>query len=290
MVEVFESFAHVPLDPIGVDGDDSLIPSAHGIEHAPPPPREMLANVVRTLVVPYVYLKANSSGPAVVSLARALWRAELLYKAPGVPFTPLLGFAKQRALIAFKREHHLPATAVYDRSTHRALAPYYDSLALGILHAVATPPQSPEDKIRLAKLAAGNWLYNNRIAEPYTQRRPWHVTQIPREPFGLDCSGGEAWCDYNAGGIPEPSGFPSWGFGNTTSQLSRYQRLGRAHSPTASRIAAAKIGDPIYYQGHVAWIISTGTTPRVWSFGSYPISLHEWNYRHDAVAICDLLP
>lgn len=289
MIEIFDSFAEVPLDvPLG-DGDDTLVPGDYGIHHEPAPPR-MMASAADTqrMVVPYTYLKPGSTGKPVVAAARALWRAGYLYKAPGIPFTAFYGAAKQDAMRRFKRDHGLPPNAIYDKATHALLAQYYDANALALLHAVKVV--HPLDKIRAAKLGAGNFLYNHRIRLAYTQRRPWSVTRVPNLPLpGLDCSAGEAWCDLNAG-AGEPSGYPGWGYGNTDSQLTHFRRTGRAHSVTTVTIRSAQIGDPIYYQGHVAWVIEPGPEPRVWSFGHYPIGIYPFDYRGDAVAVCDLLP
>ena len=291
MIEVFDTFAHVPLDEIVEDGDDTLVPGHFGAHHEPVAPRfTASAGGPRPMVVPYTRIEPGDDGRHVLALARALWRAHYLYKAPGVPFTSRYGRAKQQALVKFKVDHGLPGNAMYDRASHTLLAPFYDAYALSLLH---TPPAdvTPEMKIRLRVLGSLNWLYNHRLQLAYTQRRGWSVTRMPRLPLpGLDCSAGKAWGDYN-GGAPEPSGYSGWGYGNTDTQLARYRALDRANPATAGYVHRAELADPIYYRGHVAVIIShddDGTT-RVWSFGHYPIGIYEWDYRKDAVAVCDLL-
>jgi hypothetical protein len=291
LIEIFDSFADVPLDEPDLDGDDELVPGEYGASYEVVAPRFLLSTAVttRTMVVPYRRIAPGTpAGLAVVALGRALWRSGYLWRAKGAPIAPQYNRFKREALKKFKREHGLPNTPIYDRATHRLLAEYYDANALSLLHAVK-PRLTKEERIRLAIVGAGNFLYNHRYQLAYTQRRAYTVTKIPRLPYpGLDCSAGKAWCDMNAG-APEPSGYSGWGYGNTFSQLDRYQRLGRAHMATSTNVRRAKIGDPIYYRGHVAWIISEGGNTRVWSFGSYPIRILDWNYRGDAVAVCDLL-
>lgn len=298
MLIVHDTLLDVPLDEPDVDGDDRLVPAIEGVPFAPPIDDRLTITrpMVATAVAPFFRIEPRDSNYAVVMVARGLWRADFLYKAPGVPFTRLMGPAKVAALNKFKRVAGLPANGIYDRLTHSLLTPYFDAVAIHLgeierLRRAQEANVTKEQRLRAAVVASLIFLYNNRYRMPYNQQRPWPRTRVPMmPPGGLDCSSGKAWGDYNAG-APEPSGFGSWGYGNTTSQLAHYRAVGRSRPATVTAARSAKVADPFYYDGHVTVKVGDdeGGTTRVWSNGHYPCGIYPWDYRRDVRAVCDLV-
>lgn len=282
---VFDSLHDVPLDEYqGDDGDDSLIPSGQ-VNHEPPPVRALASAAAPPdphVVVPYFYLKRNARGLAVLALVRALsvagygkWKGKL--------FSRTLGVFAERNLNKFKAKHGLPQNGVYDRATHTQLAKFYDDYAIKHLLVAQVAKPTKEQKQRAAFIAQLMYLYNRRAYEQYTQRRAWDQH---KPPAGLDCSASGEWAAEHSG-LRSLSGYSGFGFGNTDSQLSRYRHL----DGVRAGIASAQPGDPVYYgrggdPSHVAFYLGDG---RVWSFGAYPIKILAADYRHDRIAICNLM-
>lgn len=283
---VFDSLLDVPLDKYkGNDGDDQLVPNG-GEKVYQPSPRRSLATAVSPpdphLAVPYFYLKRGSHGRPVVALVRALsvaghgaWK--------GMLFSSLFGVFAERNLNAFKKKFGLPQNGVYDRAAHAYLAPYYDPYAIVFLLAPEKKPPIDVQK-RNWFLAELMFLYNRRTYVRYSQERPFDTD---KPPGALDCSSSGEWAAKWAS-MKSLSGFTGFGYGNTDSQILHYRRVGGVRS---AGISAAKIGDPLYYgrgtdPSHVAFFIGGG---RVWSFGGYPAKILDASYRHDRIAVCDLL-
>jgi len=87
------------------------------------------------------------------------------------------------------------------------------------------------------------------------------------------------------GGALEPSGYPSWGWGNTWTQLD-YARKHNSVIP----VSMAKVGDHFQYDGHVTWMVGRDSDgkARCWSMGSYPIRILDYDYRDDFISACML--
>lgn len=282
---VYDSIHQVPLDTYqGDDGDDSTVPAGQQ-DHQPATIRT-LASATQppepNIVAHYYYAKRGDVGPHILALVRALsvaghgkWKGKL--------FSNKLGLFAEKNLNAFKKKHGLPQNGVYDRATHNQLAKFYDGYAIKFLLNAQTPKPDKDVQRRNAFIAELMYLYNRRTHEQYTQARAYDTD---KPPYGLDCSSSGEWAAQH-GGLKSLSGYRYFGYGNTDSQLSRYRSL-RA---VRDSIVKAKPGDPLYYgrgtdPSHVAFYLGDG---RVWSFGGYPIKILAHDYRHDRIAICDLL-
>lgn len=294
MIETYDSFLDIPIAPGAsfLDGDDKLVPGEFGATFDDFATfRPVMLAVAKTQVAPFFHFGHGYRGRPVVAMKYGLRAAGALWHAPGTRPTNKHGLASQHALNKFKKEHHLPRNGVYDKATHIALVPYMNKYALWLLEqeriyrSKKKPHLTREDKVRAAVLASGMFLYNHRWDIPYSQYRPWDVTRIPRVPRRLDCSGGVAWC-YMNGGAPEPSGYRSWGYGNTWSQLEHARRNGKI-----TTVAKSKVGDNFQYDGHVTWKVGVDKAghTRVWSMGHYPLDIYYWDYRHDLIAVCEML-
>ena len=90
--------------------------------------------------------------------------------------------------------------------------------------------------------------------------------------------------------LPSLSGYTTWGYGNTDTQLARFRRLGRVRES----IRNAEMCDPKYYghgwdPSHVAFFIGRKDgRARVWSNGHFPLGIYDADYRHDGIAVCNL--
>jgi peptidoglycan hydrolase-like protein with peptidoglycan-binding domain len=280
---VFDSFNEVPLDHyVFDDGDDSQVPGEEGAVYAPPEVRLLaLATPSNNVVVPfYGEIKRNNRGPRVKALKRALSEAGFMQWGE---FTPLMGPFAVNALKNFQKAYKLQVDGVYGRVTHQKLAPFYDAYAIKYLLIAPKPKQTKEQKKRSDFFAQLMYLYNKRSGIGYTQRRAFDTWKPPR---GLDCSASGEWAAKWAE-LGSLSGYSSYGYGNTDSQIYRYRRLGRQRSS----VWKAELGDPVYYgyggdPSHVAYWVGGG---RVWSFGSYPIKILSWNYRSDVIGAFDLI-
>jgi len=280
---VYDSLLDVPLDTYdGDDADDSVISGAEGIPYEPPVrPMTMLVSVqvtAQNLVAPYFLLKPGSRGKPVTALNRGLSRAG--YRR-WQQFSPIWNPWVTKSLKKFQKDHKLAQTGIYNRETHQKLARYYDAYSIKHLLQASIPKITPEEKKRQAFLAELMYIYNRRWNIFYSQRRPFDIFKPPR---GLDCSASGEWgCKY--AGIPSPSGYSSYGWGNTWSQKSRLDRLGRRTSTQD-----AEVGDFVFYGSggptHVAYWIGG---MRVWSFGSYPAKILDIFYRSDYLGIYNLM-
>lgn len=287
MADVFQSLAEVPVDVYdGDDHDDRDTPAGH-LHSFAPAPRLLAAAAPRSkpadnVAVPFAYVKQGDRGPQVKALKRALSRAGYGTWL-GAKFTALMGPFATRSLNRFKTARGLPANGVYDKAAWRQLAPYFDAYSIRHLLNAKTAAPTRDEKLRNAFLAELMYLYNRRALLSYTQRRPFDTR---KPPAGLDCSASGEWAAKWTGMMKSLSGYPSFGYGNTDSQLHRYRQL-RA---LRAGIRGAEVGDPVYYgrggdPSHVAFYIGDG---RVWSFGAYPIKILAHDYRHDRIALCDL--
>ena len=278
--EVFDSLLDVPLEEIdpSQDGDDSLIPVGESPYWPPPAPQPFMLTVPAThaIAVPFRGpLKPGMNNNAVKAMARALAKAGYLPWAPWVLGT-LFGLQKKRALIKFKKDHGLPANAVYGTGAHHMLAPYYDQYAIHYLLA-----GSLDDDKREKFVAQLYFLYNMRYNLPYTQARPYDRRKPPYK--GLDCSSAGEWAAEFAN-LPSLSGLAR-GWGNTYSQLQHYRNLGRVRSG----VSQADLGDPLYYgsPSHVTYWLG-GADDRIISNGSHPMRIAPYNYRSDFHWVCNL--
>ncbi len=281
MITVYDSLLDVPLDDPGEDGDDSIVPSGEGAYFEPMQPDTQLLltlpSTAGSLAVPYFFLKPGSHGKPVVALNRALSRAG--YRKWQV-FSRVWNRWVTKALKKFQADHNLKVTGVYDKETHRLLARYYDAYSIKFLLKAALPPVDKNAEKRMDFQAELMYIYNIRWNVYYTQRRAFDVFKPPR---GLDCSASGEWgCKW--ADIPSPSGYSSYGYGNTWSQMSRLNSLGRR-----TTVAKGKIGDFVFYgrggPTHVAYYIGG---ERVWSFGSYPCKILSVYYRSDYLGIYSL--
>ncbi|MBA2741915.1 MAG: peptidoglycan-binding protein [Actinobacteria bacterium] len=282
---IYDSLLDVPLDEPGDDGDDRLVPGVEGVSHEPDPgPRFLLSLVGEPdLVVPFRGpLQIRSRGPAVKAMKRALSRAGYVkwHRFDGVFYK-----GTREALMEFQRDAPgVSVDGVYGPLTHRKLARFYDAYAIEYLLGETV---SPEQKKRNAFLAQLMYVYNRRWQVAYSQTRPF---DLRRPPSALDCSASGEWAAKWAG-IPSPSGYSGYGYGNTDTQIARLRSLGRERDS----IRDAEIGDPKFYgrggdPSHVAYYIGHKEgVARVWSFGSYPAKILDASYRHDSIGVYALL-
>jgi peptidoglycan hydrolase-like protein with peptidoglycan-binding domain len=292
---VYDSLLDVPLDeqdPAN-DGDDRLVPSEG--PYAVPSVRTSfpLEGVTSStaIAVPFIASQPGSRGKHVRALNRALSKAGFrrwqVFSTIWPRQIPGRINWVTRAVKKFQASRGLPITGKYDRATHEKLARFYDAYAIKYL-LIAPIPKPTKDELERAAFAGElMYLYNNRFAYSYTQARPFDCRRPPSR--GLDCSASGEWAGAHSP-IGSLSGYPSCGYGNTDTQISRYRRLGRARAT----IRDAKPGDPKYYgsggdPSHVAYYIGhKDGRARVWSFGSYPIKILDADYRHDGIATYNL--
>jgi hypothetical protein len=298
VIEVYDSLLDVPLDDTDEpDGDDSSVPGEEGALYVPEPVAvrfKIDVPIARSIAVRFIPVKRGDRGPAVFAVKRAAldalgddrgWKS-LAASTPGSkrwagPFFPGL-------MVRVQKHFHLPSTGRYDHATHLKLAAHYDRFGLALLEAAAKPVLTKEQKLRIAFLAELTWLYNHRWGIVYRQNRPFDTG---KPPWALDCSSSGEWAAKWAG-LGSLSGYPSFGYGNTDSQLARYRERGMLRSGLLAAIA----GDPIYYgrgwdPSHVGFYLGYTKTAghRSWHFGSFPIKIRPPDYRHDRIAITDLV-
>lgn len=281
MVQTYDTFLEVPLDLPIADGDDTITPGEEGAFYEPPFFEVAIplgvTTPLETIVVPYYHMKPGARGKKVVALNRGLSRAGFR---KWQDFSGIWNPWVTKALKKFQKSRKLAQTGVYDRKTHEKLARYYDAYA--IKHLLAAPKLSKEQEKRNHFLAELMYIYNRRWNIVYSQRRPFDAWKPPR---GLDCSASGEWaCKF--AGIPSPSGYSSYGWGNTDTQIYQLRRKGRSRP-----ISQAEVGDFVFYgrggdPSHVAYWIGQG---RVWSFGHYPAGIYAWNYRSDSIGLYDLM-
>jgi peptidoglycan hydrolase-like protein with peptidoglycan-binding domain len=275
---VYNSLLEVPLDQPGVDGNDQDVPGSEFAEYVSPVIGQAFMLTTPQLVVPYLPSGPGSKGLRVRALNRALSKAGFRkWQIFSTVWNPWV----TKALKNFQKSRGLPITGKYDKATHAKLARFYDAYSIRYMLNSAQMV-SPEERKRNGFMAELMYIYNRRWNVHYTQNRPWDTD---KPPYGLDCSSSGEWASMQSG-LPNLSGYTSWGYGNTDTQIYRLRRLGRARS-----LAQAEPGDPVYYgwngdPSHVAYWIGGG---RVWSFGSYPAKILAWNYRTDFIGCFDLL-
>ena len=220
-------------------------------------------------------LKKGARGPDVVAVKRAL-RVAKVYKIK--PATSQLGPKAVTAIRKFQKANKLKVDGVYGINTHRKLMRYFDGYG-ALLMARAPDPATMTTSIRQRILAEALWGYNNRGRIHYVQARPMRSLRKGHSlPQSTDCSEFATTCYKRAGAI-DPSGWLFNGYGNTDSQM----RRGRQVS-----LSQAKIGDLVFYRGHVAIYAGHG---RVVSHGSEggPYLVHI-DYRGDRISIRSYLP
>lgn len=277
-VTVYNSLLEVPLDVPGVDGDDRNVPGSEFAEHDAGFTVAPFTAGTQSLAVPFLPSGPGSKGPRVRALNRALSRAGFRkWQTFSMIWNPWV----TKAVKNFQKSRGLPVTGKYDKATHQRLARFYDAYSIKYM-LNEKQMLSPEDRLRNGFIAELMYIYNRRWNTVYTQNRPWDTD---KPPYGLDCSSSGEWASKYAG-LPNLSGYTSWGYGNTDTQIYRLRRLGRARS-----LVEAEPGDPIYYgwgsdPSHVAYWLGG---QRVWSFGSYPAKILQWNYRADYIGCFDLL-
>lgn len=232
----------------------------------PPPPAGWMAArgllvPKESMVVPYVEgLNEGDSSDAVYAMKRAWARREgggrltvLERKSPAV---------KRKWQPSFSKEF---GARSYTRARHQRLGPWYDAKALRLLRsATAVSARDRQISVQLAWL---NAVYNRRWAIPYSQARPSQLVS-PARLTRCDCSGGVAGSAAWANILPKVD----WRYTNTWTQ----QHFGWA----VDGVNEALPGDIILYgsPSHVAVYLGKGI---VWSFGSYPVKILPYNYRHD---------
>lgn len=286
-MKIYASLLDVPLDPPGVDGDDSLVPTGEvPFTAIPPPPTRALTAMTQAIAVPFFPFKDGDEGAHIVAWRRAMSRAGYLVW-EGFDFNPKFGVYGVRTMKKFQKRVGIPQTGRYDAATHRKLARHYDAYGIRLLldkrKREQVPEVTPEQKKRNAFLAELMYLYNRRWGMVYTQNRPWDLS---KPPYGLDCSASGEWASRYSG-LRSPSGYSGWGYGNTDSQIARFRALNRRRSSYSN----CEIGDFVFYgrggdPSHVAYWIGGG---RVWSFGSYPAKILNYNYRSDLIGAYDLV-
>ena len=283
IMQVYDSLLDVPLDEYSVpDGDDSLVPAEEYSIFEPiiefSMPLSAPSEAAQTVVVPFFRLDSKSHGKPVRALNRALSVAGFR---KWQKFSPVWNPWVTKALKNFQKSRGLPQTGVYNRPTHEKLAKFYDAYAIKHLLKAQKPTITKEQEKRQDFLAELMFVYNHRWNIYYTQMRPFDTRKPPR---GLDCSASGEWaCKWSE--IPSPSGYSTYGYGNTWSQMGRLSRLGRKRNTNS-----AEIGDFVFYgrggPTHVAYWIGGG---RVWSFGSYPAKILPIYYRSDYLGLYDLM-
>lgn len=280
-MNVYESFADAPLeeqDP-AADGNDKhaglvLASERRGLMSVQDAPS------ARVLVVPFVPMSEGDRRDAVYGLKRAHARFRgngrlMVLMAAGPQQRRTWGEPFTRDLRETQRRLGVPVTGRYDRLTWKALAPWFDALAIEL-----STPQKPRRDPRLGKqLAWHQALYNRRAAVAYSQHRPSQLGR-PERIDRADCSGSvSGGCDW-AGILPHVN----WRYQNTDTQI--------LMGLPVTHLRDALPGDVVLYgrgrdPSHVALYLGGG---RVWSFGSYPIKLLAVDYRTDRIAIRRFVP
>lgn len=288
MVEVYNSFAKVPLDVPGIDHDDRLpvltrVTQARGLYAVKAPVPSSYGIVVP---FPGVYHEGDRS-PVVYGLKRIVHRMTgtlpVLWGAPdtqkrfwGEYFTEKLERAQRRA--------GLDVTGMWDVATHDRFAPWADQYAISLIQ---PQPITPEEKQRVAVLSFLMAFYNRRWAIDYNQIRPTQLKKV-RSITRADCSGSVAEGMWTADVMPKVD----WRWTNTDLQI----RLGSG----VFKLDQVRIGDVAFYgdhsdmnPSHESCIVDTGTKGhdvRVFSFGHYPAKILPIDYRTDRIAIRRFIP
>jgi len=240
-------------------------------------------------VVPFRrMIRRNSRGKDVIAVKRALAKAGYLDWQPKL-FTRLYGPFTVQAVKKFQKAHGLHQTGVYDKTTHKKLAPYFDAYGAALMGTVAIPELPP---LRSRILNVATLLHNRREIVHYTQTA--RRMQIVRHKMSMrdistakaiyeDCSSSVTGCYYVAG-APDPNGLRYNGTGYTGT-------LGQ-HGRSVS-LARAKPGDLVFYgrgwpYQHVAMYLGHNL---VWSHGSEggPYAPVAIDYRHDRAIIKNYL-
>lgn len=265
-----------------LDGDDSGSPEeledrTSLIAKIPPPPGFVMSarglltpKPLQTIVVPFpVGVNEGDESDAVYAVKRAWARQKGKGRLHALETKKLN--VRRTWQKTFSEEFGAKS---YTKQRHQTLAPWFDSKALSLLHENAAT--TARNKVVGIELAWHNALYNRRYAVPYSQVRPSQLVSADRVTRA-DCSGsvagGAAWAKILRN--------VDWRYTNTWSQVT----FGRE----VRSINEAIPGDVIFYgsPSHVAIYLGNGV---VWSFGSYPIKILPYNYRHDRHSIRRFLP
>lgn len=265
-----------------LDGDDSGSPEdiegrTSLVAKIPPPPAFIMSarglltpKPNQTIVVPFPEgVGQGDHSDAVYAVKRAWARKK------GHGRLTMLESKK----LAVRREWQRTFSAefgakTYTRLHHEKLAPWFDQKALSLLR--QSTATTGRNKIIEVELAWHNALYNRRLAVPYSQLRPSQLVEAARVTRA-DCSGsvagGAAWAKILR--------TVDWRYTNTWSQVT----FGRE----VRSINEAIPGDVIFYgsPSHVALYLGNRI---VWSFGSYPIKILPYDYRHDRHSIRRFVP
>lgn len=162
----------------------------------------------------------------------------------------------------------------YTRARHEKLAPWFDAKAISLLR--ESTATTARNKIISVELGWHNALYNRRFAVPYSQLRPSQLVS-PDRVTRADCSGsvagGAAWAKILRN--------VDWRYTNTWVQVTFGKEV--------RSINEAVPGDVVFYgsPSHVALYLGNGI---VWSFGSYPMKILPYDYRHDRHSIRRFVP
>jgi hypothetical protein len=279
-MQVYQSFADAPLEEYTTpDGDDRRSGTVVAAE------KRGLMSVAdapssRVLVVPFVPMSQGAKGDAVYGLKRAHARFRgngrlAILMAAGATQRRTWGESFTRDLRVTQAKLGVPVTGRYDRHTWRALAPWFDALAIDL-----SEPKAPRRDPRLGtQLAWHQALYNRRAAVSYSQWRPSQLGR-PETISRADCSGSvSGGCDW-ANILPHVS----WRYQNTDTQILMGLPVPHRRDMLPGDLVLYGRGrDP----SHVALYLGDG---RVWSFGSYPIKLLPLDYRDDLIAVRRLVP
>lgn len=275
-VEVYESFAHVPFDDEpDIEGDDRLtwderqhesmrFLSAH----------EVVKPAVYRIVCPYPgLLHEGVMSEAVYACKRMVHRADGTL--PALMMSPAPARMRWGALFTTKlkraqRRKGIYPSGVWDAATHKAFAPYADSLAISLIHSSQTSTPTPAQLQRNAVLSFLMAFYNRRYNIPYDQDRPTQLRPV-KKITKADCSGMVATAMWTAHVLPKVD----WRWTNTDTQI----RFGVSVSHAELRVADVSFYGHGTNPSHEACVVSADNHDvRVLSNGSYPARLLPLDY------------
>jgi len=231
-----------------------------------------------TRIVPFKrVLHKGDKGPDVLAVKRALWRANIITRKKGEPFTRLYGPYTVEAMKIFERKKNLHVDGVYELGDHRKLMPYFDDYGAWLMG--QSPGNKPEVTLRDKVVSEALWGFNNRSQIHYEQIRPMRsIHQGHYLPQTMDCSEFATVCYYRAG-APDPNARGYDGFGYTGTLVAQGKSV---------TLGEARPGDLVFYGPgwpftHVTIYAGNG---RCYSHGSeVGPNLVSIDYRNDRKAI-----
>jgi peptidoglycan hydrolase-like protein with peptidoglycan-binding domain len=210
-----------------LDGDNSILRLTGG-SHDPFFPVEDLPDMIgieeevisgqitvpplQAVVVPFSrQLKLHSSGGDVKAVQRALRRAG--FRKHGT--TGYFGTGTKTSVQEFQVKKKLTGDGVYGRTTHAALAPYFDAFGIALMRKAKEKVPAPVKDRKLEIEAAAIFGYNHRYQIHYTQSalRMYGLRyrlKRPTVPIWEDCSSFATWCYYDAEFPKNPNGYAGW--------------------------------------------------------------------------------